>query len=141
MKTCSKCGEEKDLSFYLKDPRYKGGYRHQCKPCKNARKKQWQDDNPEAYRAGMKKRNNAPLARAQKRDWAKRNPEKQNAKKAVRYAVKTGRLAPASACECNDCGKPAQHLHHHSYEVEHRLDVVPLCASCHRIRHAYPERF
>ena len=60
----------------------------------------------------------------------------------VTKAIKRGELAPASACECADCGvSPAQTLHHHSYKPEHQLDVIPLCRSCHGIRHAKTELF
>jgi len=64
------------------------------------------------------------------------------AHQAVAQAIRRGELAPASACQCNDCRKaPAVELHHHSYEPIHWLDVVPLCKACHIYRHANPESF
>lgn len=32
-KTCTKCGEEKELSCFSKHSRTKDGYQHNCKPC------------------------------------------------------------------------------------------------------------
>ncbi len=54
----------------------------------------------------------------------------------VNAAVKAGRLAKPSVCD--DCGRSASRIeghHHRGYEAEHELDVVWLCAPCHRIRH------
>lgn len=61
--------------------------------------------------------------------------DKVNARHAVFYAVKTGKMLPASAQKCEDCGSEAEHLHHESYSPEHLLDVVPLCTTCHGKRH------
>ena len=132
MKTCTQCGEEKDLSAFYKDQRRLDGVRSHCKQCHNdaIRRRRIGTYRPHAN-------SNAEYFRTYRRN----NPEKIKAKSKVQIAIKRGELAPASACQCNDCSKPAVDLHHHSYEPKHWLDVVPLCASCHRIRHAYPERF
>jgi hypothetical protein len=62
--------------------------------------------------------------------------ERQGAHDAIRWAVKRGRLAPASSQVCMDCGAAARHYHHHlGYDRSHWLDVVALCARCHRRRH------
>lgn len=60
------------------------------------------------------------------------NPEKNRARRATRYAVSTGRIPKASTLPCIRCGKPAQEYHHHrGYDAAHRLDVVPVCKTCH----------
>jgi hypothetical protein len=44
-------------------------------------------------------------------------------------------LLPVRERTCIDCGKRASHYHHPSYAELHRLDVVPLCGPCHKLRH------
>lgn len=63
------------------------------------------------------------------------NPEAVSAKNAVNNAIYEGKMPRVSTRQCADCGKQAQHYHHESYAPEHWLDVVPLCASCHKMRH------
>ena len=41
VKICSKCGEEKEFSDFYPDPRYRGGYMHQCRLCKDKAHKAW----------------------------------------------------------------------------------------------------
>jgi hypothetical protein len=60
---------------------------------------------------------------------------------AVAAAVGSGRLAPASARMCEDCGETAAIYHHHAgYAQPNWLDVVPLCSRCHIGRHGPPRR-
>jgi len=66
------------------------------------------------------------------------DPNRYAAAIAVKDAIRSRQLPPAKECVCADCGGQAQHYHHESYAPEHRLDVVPLCASCHKKRHAKP---
>jgi hypothetical protein len=72
--------------------------------------------------------------------WARqrKNPkhlERFRAYSAVKEAIRSGRLKPASKRKCKDCGKRASGYHHNSYKREDRLKVVPLCSPCHRVRH------
>ena len=39
MKTCSSCKNAKPASQFILDSRYRGGYKHQCRECINARRK------------------------------------------------------------------------------------------------------
>ena len=145
MKECIKCGEGKDLSAFPKNKGNKDGRHGKCRVCTNdylrahratpagaAKEKQRQQERYLRDQENIRERH---------RGYRLAHPERNKANDAIKTAVRRGELAPASACQCNDCSKPAVDLHHHSYEPKHWLDVVPLCASCHRIRHAYPERF
>lgn len=67
--------------------------------------------------------------------YALANREKRNAKHAVAYAVRRGRLPKASNMPCFQCLGDAAHYHHPSYERGDRLKVVPLCQSCHSQLH------
>lgn len=60
------------------------------------------------------------------------NPEKRLARSAVRYAIKTGRLARPPFC--SRCGSDNRiHAHHPNYEQ--RLEVLWLCSKCHSAAH------
>ena len=125
---CKKCNTVKSLSDFNLDKQTKSGYAWACRACRNAIDREYYAKTP------ARRKYNAL--------YPERNPEKVRAHRAVLNALRTGRMAPASACICADCYKsPAVHLHHHSYEKEHWLDVIPLCRSCHHIRHNQPELF
>ena len=62
-------------------------------------------------------------------------PMRAKARQAVVNAVRSGKFLSASTNTCN-CGKQAQHWHHHNgYDEPHWFDVVSLCASCHKLLH------
>lgn len=63
--------------------------------------------------------------------WAKRTGAGA-ACTAVYAAIKSGRLAHPSACQCADCGKPATDYDHRDYSKP--LDVQPVCRSCNKLR-------
>lgn len=55
----------------------------------------------------------------------------ERAGKAVRLAVKSGKMKPVSDCRCQ-CGSRATEYHHtKGYERKQWLTVVPICKSCH----------
>lgn len=49
-KTCTKCGETKDLSCFHNRPEGKFGVHSICRKCKNIQSKEWQKKNPEKAR-------------------------------------------------------------------------------------------
>lgn len=63
-----------------------------------------------------------------------RFPEHIKARVKVREAVRKGILPHISTQQCNECSNGAACYHHESYEVEHWLDVLPLCWPCHSKR-------
>jgi len=59
-------------------------------------------------------------------------PEVKAAHWTVSNAKRQGKLALPQTLACNDCGKPARCYDHYlGYSPEHRLDVQPVCYSCH----------
>jgi uncharacterized protein (DUF2132 family) len=53
----------------------------------------------------------------------------------VNTHVRRGTLVPPSAQRCADCGGPAAEYDHYlGYAPEHKLDVQPVCRSCHLTR-------
>ena len=71
--------------------------------------------------------------------YRKKYPKKRQAKNAVYYAAKTGKIPKVQSMGCS-CGNQAQHYHHDSYEYEHRLNVIPVCKPCHRELHLLKNR-
>lgn len=68
-----------------------------------------------------------------------RDPLHEAARKAVSYEIRCGRMPPANAMPCTDCGhlsddKRHEYDHHRGYEREHHLDVEPVCTTCHADR-------
>lgn len=58
------------------------------------------------------------------------------ARREVRQAVVTGKIPPASDLDCVTCGGEAKEYHHYrGYSKGNRLDIVPLCYSCHGKEH------
>ena len=67
--------------------------------------------------------------------WAQRNREKISAQRKVHAAVRRGELVRPLVCE--RCGvDKGQRLHGHHDDYSKPLDVMWLCALCHRFRHA-----
>ena len=59
-------------------------------------------------------------------------PGQCRAQKVLQYAVRTGKIPKASTLACWDCLLPAcEYDHYLGYGLEHRLDVQPVCRSCH----------
>jgi hypothetical protein len=63
------------------------------------------------------------------------------AHRALRLAVRYGRIPRASTLPCVDCGhvwtpgeRRHEYDHHLGYAPEHRLDVQPVCTTCHADR-------
>ena len=141
-KPCNKCGEVLDLTLFHVNKRLPGGRVGICKECRNIANRTYSAANAEKEAARARAKAKLPHNRARQLDYNRKNPEKYAAHKALTIALRRGELAPASACQCADCNsKVAQTLHHHSYHPDHWLDVIPLCRSCHGIRHSKPHLF
>ncbi len=136
--TCKECGEEKDVTGFVKHIR-KGPYeiwnlrkckgcvhdeyvRRYAKPSKrkglNASSISWKKRNPEHH---------ARLARK----YRKKYPEKITAQNRLNYAIRKGRIEREP---CGVCGTSKNvHAHHKSYKPEDWYNVEWLCYVCHKI--------
>ena len=99
---------------------------------------------PERYQAYLERKGREAKRRQEargyettrKRNWRERNPEVtdriRRAGHAVEVALLKGTLTRPKFCSA--CGKSAkaEGHHHKGYEPEHWLDVLWLCAACHR---------
>lgn len=57
---------------------------------------------------------------------------KEVATRKVGREIKAGRMKPATAYNCVDCGAPAKHYEHRNYSEP--LCVDPVCRRCNRLR-------
>jgi hypothetical protein len=74
-------------------------------------------------------------ARRRKQRSRIQHPERHQAREAVKYAVRSGKLPHPSTQTCH-CGNQAEHWHHHlGYAKEHRLSVTAVCRVCHEATH------
>lgn len=117
VKHCPDCGES-DLAAFAPDRSRKDGLSHYCRPCRNARQRQW---------------NKTPAGIACRKDLYWHFPAMAKARVYVHRAVKCGLLVRPDRCA--DCGTVGRVEGHHflGYAKEHWLDVRWLCRSCHRL--------
>ena len=71
--------------------------------------------------------------KAKRKRYQEKHPEKHKAQRAVHQRVYRKKWAPASFFQCTDCDDQAKHYHHEDYSQ--KLNVEPLCLSCHAKRH------
>ena len=142
-KKCSRCKEDKLLSEFSRRSNRKSGYEYHCKKCHSKTYEKWY--NSEKGKATLKcyqqtekhKRyrqyyNKSEKCKEKYRRYYQRHPDRFKARSRVMIAIRSGRLPKAKTLQCYYCGEKAQEYHHSSYAPEHRLDVVPVCRSCHK---------
>lgn len=76
--------------------------------------------------------NNKDKVNKLKRKWIENNPEKRRAHHIVNNAIRDGRMSKPSICSV--CGKGGRIEGHHK-DYSKPLDVIWLCAACHRQLH------
>lgn len=145
MRRCSICKQTKDDAEFTKDCTRHDGFSPKCKDCQRVAgerrlpetRRRWVEANREKINAASREQRRRHALRV--REYAnKYNHEHADfylAAKAVQRAIRHKLLLPAKECICVDCGKQARHYHHESYAEQERLNVTPLCASCHKRRH------
>lgn len=147
MKTCSKCGETKELTDFYENKRSRDGKRPSCKICHKKCVAGWQKRNPDkaakssrswqkrnrdkanAISKEYRRRNREELARKTRQREAE-DPRKPRARAAVAKAVKNGDLIRKP---CHNCDNPKSEAHHPDYNDP--LRVVWLCHPCHMKEH------
>lgn len=113
LKSCTKCGVEKDASCFGRDNRHKDGLQSHCSDCQKtaqrqryaeniehrerikARTREWVRSNPERKKQGDAtwRQNNADRKRENWRRWKQMNPEKEQASRR-RYIIRKYNLTP-----------------------------------------------
>lgn len=155
-KRCSDCKQEKAVDLFYRDGSRVDGIDYICKECRRIRQSSRnrpeqrlkRNDKMRAYKAKRREKINEANRRyraanrdkieAYVSDRERTHPLAVQAKNKVNNAINEGKMPSVKTRSCADCGGQGQHYHHESYEPEHWLDVVPLCVSCHKKRHAKP---
>lgn len=135
MKTCLKCGAEKEPEEFHVDRARKDGRHPYCAACQSKKAAKWCRENREralrnerAYKA-----RNRDLHNERSRQYVAENPEKVLARKLANDALRRGEILKPESCACGNVG----HLQMHHPDYAKPLAVVWLCASCHmRLHHS-----
>lgn len=134
MKSCKDCGQTKPLDQFYRHPKMRDGYLNKCRDCvcQRVRKHRRQNDHVREYDRERAKRPERIKHRAEvTQRWREQYPERAAAHNAVSNAVRDGKLDKEP---CYFCGEERVEAHHPDYTKP--LDVVWLCARCHRRLHA-----
>jgi superfamily II helicase len=125
MVVCRICKIEKPLSKMARDRSLATGYRTKCAACKQVVSA--------AYKASHRQQVRE-YERA--RDRARIGTEKEQARRALREAVRSGRVVKPSSCQ--DCGRSDLLIHGHHDDYTKPFEVVWVCRWCHVERHRPP---
>ena len=119
MKRCSRCRKTKTRTEFCARKDARDGLQSWCKDCQ---------------RDYMRGRPSDPLRRnANAKISAKRHPARRRARESVQNAIRSGRMPPARALACVDCGKSADAYDHHA-GYSRALEVQAVCHVCHGLR-------
>ena len=147
-KVCFKCEIEKPLSEFYKHKQMTDGHLNKCKECAKADVIKNRNDNIDYYTEYEKKRANLPHRVKARKEYSKtdegtnaairsktkyieENPIKRAAHILVGNAVRDGRLIKG---DCESCGTNKD-IHGHHCDYAKPLEVMWLCAQCHRDWH------
>lgn len=119
-KLCKKCGREKPLSEFYKNPRYSSGYESKCKECVKEATRRREIENPEGV---LKSRLSA---------YGKK-PTHENGYRVIEAALMAGVIEKPHSCSICNCPDTEKRIEAHHYDYERPLEVTWLCPDCHFI--------
>lgn len=146
-KKCFKCFEVKPLSYFYKHAQMGDGHLNKCKSCTKKDSNKRRNAKIQECREYDRKRNSLPhrvklrndLYEKNKntdeykkkhydsnRKYLKNNPEKTKSKRAVQYAISSGKLKKES---CRVCGNIKVEAHHEDYDFP--LNIIWVCRKHH----------
>lgn len=135
MKKCRKCGRLLPLDEFYKHSKMADGHLNICKACTKDRVAKHREENLEVVRAYDRKRCHLEKRKKLRSAISKRRRQEVGYGKvhlAVLRAVKKGAIHKPDGCQC--CGRTGRlEAHHNNYEEA--LNVMWLCAECHRNYH------
>ncbi len=136
MKECFKCRQIKPLSDFYVHPQMADGHLNKCKFCTRIDVRIHAAKNDEARLAFERMRAKTDKRRTLRKRtvaaYRARYPERTAAYNAVARAIRKGKLHKPPLCQ--GCGE-AKDLHAHHEDYRRKLDVIWLCARCHRHNH------
>lgn len=134
MKTCFKCGKEKERSDFYPLVGMKDGLLGKCKECtkEDVRKNRQSSPNARLYDKRRfkesKERREKTYAGVRKR--REQRPDQYKARTALGNAVRDGRIVKPIACTV--CGDTSRRIEGHHPDYTKPLEVVWCCTPCHR---------
>lgn len=134
MKLCAKCGEAKPETEFYSHPHTADRFMALCKECHKAAATRRRRTNPAVQEYDRARGSRMKPGYIKERREA--FPEMYRAHTAVGNALRSGKLKrePCLFCEATE------NIHGHHRDYSKPLDVVWLCAKCHRRLHAvFPE--
>ncbi len=132
---CIDCYREWTKSPSGKKSNYKKGMKYQRTPKghKKIRKLARKYRQTENYKQTSKR---------YKEKYRERDRLKRRANAAIHNEVAQSRMTPVINLKCSWCEKQASHYHHHKgYDEIYKLDVIPLCVSCHRTTYGQQSQY
>lgn len=133
-KTCFKCRAEKPLSEFYRHAAMRDGLLGKCKPCTKKDATENRNKKIDYYRQYDRERAKLPeriaLAVSVTKAWRAQDASRSAAHSAVARAIRQGVLHKEN---CARCGAENSMAHHEDYSK--KLEVVWLCAACHKQRH------
>jgi len=139
---CRACQSAQDKAYYENHRASKIEYNRAYRAAHPERRERnnkycrdWRAVNSEAVSAYQRawRAANPKMSKDLVRAWCDANPEKVRARYLVKDAVRRGDLVRPGMC--SKCNKPKPVDGHHP-DYERPLDVIWLCRSCHKCRHA-----
>jgi hypothetical protein len=133
VKTCFKCNRELPYSEFYRHEMMADGHLGKCKDCTRDDVTEHRIKNIGRIREYDRRRSKEPH-RAELRDrvgrkWRQAHPARARAHRRLRYAVMTGAVVRAEACQ--RCGGTPQRIEAHHWDYSKPLDVEWLCKPCH----------
>lgn len=132
-KKCPGCKLIKPFDQFNKDRHHSNGLRSLCKECQSKANREYKSRPEVVANGNAYAQKNSYKYKDKRAEWLQCNPTALSAQHAVHYAVRAGKIPRASSLKCAHCNGEAKDYHHHNgYSRGHRLDVIPLCRSCHK---------
>ena len=136
LKTCTKCGETKQLDSFYKVISYKDKRQSWCKECHNSQIRESRKANVEKFRAKDRERGKLPHRKKSRRKasllWRKKNSLQHKAGQAFRNYLRDKHIE--RPVDCSLCGTKGKIEGHHE-DYTKPLAVIWLCPKCHGTAH------
>lgn len=150
LRECRGCGAVKPLDEFVSNAKCRHGRGHICTDCTRARQRRyahehrdaargrnaaWRDANPERAAEHQRRYREKHAAELSEKGKIRRREERERilARSIMNHAIRAGALRRGT---CERCGS-MEHVEGHHPDYSKPLDVVWLCAKCHKIEHRH----
>jgi len=134
-KRCKTCTMDKPVAAFAAHRTTRDRLRSDCRACVAVRSARHYQANRAKVLERCRQRDKTAAGKAamirHATKWQNKNRPKIRAQDKLKYHVRVGHIKRQP---CERCGNPKTHGHHEDYDKP--LEVVWLCARCHKARHA-----